>query len=361
MSELNTAIDEIAVPPPQKVKGNRITYSGDTGDVYRIWALNVFLTAITLGIYSFWGKTRLRRYVTGCFALANDHFEYTGTAKELLLGFLKVLPFFLLYIALSVFAGEVITGIYVIGIMFLIPVAIFMSLRYRLNRLTWRGIRGRLSGSAMSFGLLYWGRYLLNAVTLGYLIPASDMRLFEEVTKNTQIGSLRMSFKAKPSGKLIKTNIVTGIIAAVIYLVLIGGLGFVFGASLVAGMGLGSFVMAAIFFVVMIALIMGVRGYYQAQLRTEQLAALRLGDLRFRYLAKGADVAKLRIGNMCLLLFTLGLGKPLVVQRNMRFLAQFTLVGGDLDNVEMMQAAKDASNIGEGMDDVMGLDADLGI
>lgn len=366
MSEMNTALDQtIATPPPpaqpQKVKGNRITYAGDTGEVYRIWFLNAFLTTITLGIYSFWGKTRMRRYVTGCFSLAGDHFEYTGTAKELLMGFLKVLPFFLLYIALSIFAGEIATGIYVVAIMFLIPVAIFMSMRYRLNRLTWRGIRGRLGGSAMKFGLLYWGRYFLNFVTLGYLIPASDMRLFSEVTNNTQIGSLQMRFKAKPSAKLIKSNITTGIVALIIYAALIGGVGFVFIGSAAMGLGLGSLVMGWIFIAVMVALIMGVRGYYQAQLRTEQLSALRLGDLRFRYLAKGADVAKLRVGNLLLIMLTLGFGKPLVTQRNMRFLAKFTLIGGDLDNVEMLQAAKDASNIGEGMDDIMGLDADLGI
>lgn len=367
MSELNTAIDQSAVPPPpappsaQKVKGNRITYAGATGDVYRIWLLNAFLTTTTLGIYSFWGKTRLRRYITASFSLANDHFEYTGTAKELLMGFLKVLPFFLVYIALSIFAGEVITGIYALGIVFLIPVAIFMSMRYRLNRLTWRGIRGRLGGGAMKFGLLYWGRYLLNFFTLGYLVPASDMRLFSEVTNNTQFGSLQMRFKAKPSGQLIRTNIITGIVALVIYAIFIGGIGFVFIGSAALGLGAGSLLMGWIFIALMVSLIVGVRGYYQAQLRTEQLAALRLGDLRFRYLAKGADVARLRIGNLLLIMFTLGFGRPLVIQRNMHFLAKFTLVGGDLDNVEMLQAARDASNIGEGMDDIMGLDADLGI
>lgn len=365
MSEMNTQIDQtVATPPPappQKIKANRIRYTGETDAVYRIWLLNAFLTTITIGIYSFWGKTRMRRYVTGCFALASDHFEYTGTPKELLMGFLKVFPFVLLYIVLSIFAGDIITGIYVIGIAFLIPVAIFMSMRYRLNRLTWRGIRGRLGGSALKFSLLYWGRWILNTVTLGYLIPASDMRLFAEVTNNTQIGSLRMAFRARPSAKLIKLNIITGIAVAVLYAVMIGGFGLVFVGSAVAGMGFGAFFMVALFFGIMIALIMGVRGYYHAQLRTEQLAVLRLGDLRFRYLAKGADVAKLRIGNFLLTVFTIGFGRPLVIQRNMRFLAKFTLVGGDLDNVEMMQAAKDASNIGEGMDDVMGLDADLGI
>jgi len=366
MSELNIADDQSVAPPPppappssKKIKGNRITYSGDTAEVYGIWLLNALLTVLTLGIYSFWGKTRLRRYVTASFSLANDHFEYTGTARELLMGFLKVLPFAILYIVLSIYAGEEVTGVYALVIALLIPFAIYLSMRYRLNRLTWRGIRGRLQGNAVTFALLFWGRYFLNFVTLGYLIPASDMRMFAEVTNNATFGSLRMRFRAKPSGKLIRLNIVTGIIALVLYALLV--MGFWAILLLVEGSPLLALAASWLYISVMLGLMAATRGFYQAQLRKEQLDVLRLGDLRFRYLAKGMDVAKLRFGNFLLTLLTLGLGRPLVIQRNMCFLAQYILIGGDLDHLEMLQAARDTTNIGEGMDDLMGLDADLGI
>lgn len=42
---------------------HRIAYDGQTGQVYKIWLLNIVMNIFTLGIYSFWGKTRLRQYV----------------------------------------------------------------------------------------------------------------------------------------------------------------------------------------------------------------------------------------------------------------------------------------------------------
>src|SRR6218665_3885418 len=157
------------------VKANRFSYTGLLGDVYKIWLLNIFLTVITLGIYSFWGKTRMRRYVTGSFKLGGDHFEYTGTGKELFIGFLKVFPFFLLVsFSLQYLPPEAILAVY-LPLLYLIPVAIYMSTRYRLNRLTWRGIRGRLTGSAFRYGGFALWRMFLNMITLGILIPASDI------------------------------------------------------------------------------------------------------------------------------------------------------------------------------------------
>ena len=47
-----------------------------------------FLTIITLGIYRFWAKTKLRRYLWSVVEYDGDRFEYHGTAKELFLGFL---------------------------------------------------------------------------------------------------------------------------------------------------------------------------------------------------------------------------------------------------------------------------------
>lgn len=79
----------------QNAKINKISYDSRTGQVYKIWLLNLLMNIITLGIYNFLGKTRLRKYVTGSFSLHDDRFEYTGTGKELFFGFLKAIPFFL--------------------------------------------------------------------------------------------------------------------------------------------------------------------------------------------------------------------------------------------------------------------------
>ena len=57
------------------------------------------LALLTLGFYRFWAKTRIRRYLWGHLAFEDEDLEYTGTGRELFLGFLCVvvvvlIPFF---------------------------------------------------------------------------------------------------------------------------------------------------------------------------------------------------------------------------------------------------------------------------
>lgn len=161
----NNHAGDPTVPQPQTaaqtgrvaVKANRIEYSGLISSIFGIWFLNIFLTVITLGIYSFWGKTRMRKYLTSCFKVGGDHFEYTGTGKELFIGFLKVGPILMLiFIGMEFLPPLVQVGIFA-GFFYLIGVAIYMAMRYRLNRLTWRGIRGRLGAALSVLAVLLFG------------------------------------------------------------------------------------------------------------------------------------------------------------------------------------------------------------
>src|SRR5579862_8314606 len=61
------------------------------GAFFGLFYLNLLLTVLTLGIYRFWAKTKMRRLVWRHVIVAGEGFEYTGTGKELLIGFLKAL------------------------------------------------------------------------------------------------------------------------------------------------------------------------------------------------------------------------------------------------------------------------------
>ena len=52
---------------------------------------NLVLTVITLGIYRFWARTRLRRYFWSNITISGEPLEYTGTGRELFVGFLIAL------------------------------------------------------------------------------------------------------------------------------------------------------------------------------------------------------------------------------------------------------------------------------
>ncbi|MEQ1670813.1 MAG: DUF898 family protein, partial [Hyphomicrobium sp.] len=92
---------------------------------------------------------------------------YTGTGKELLLGFLivfgvVVIPVMLSGVAVSLlFAGSkealgLYQGVLYIAFFLLVGNAIYRAQRYRLSRTEWRGIRGGLDGSPGRYGWMYF-------------------------------------------------------------------------------------------------------------------------------------------------------------------------------------------------------------
>src|SRR5262245_26897471 len=75
--------------PPPLPRAHTLEYVGPTGTMFGIFYKNLFLTIFTLGIYRFWAKTRLRRFQWTNTRIDGEGFEYTGSGKELFLGFLK--------------------------------------------------------------------------------------------------------------------------------------------------------------------------------------------------------------------------------------------------------------------------------
>src|SRR5665811_898373 len=72
------------------------SYDGKLGPHYKIFLANLVLSIITLGIYHFWARRRIRRYLAANLVLNHDRFEYTGYGKELFWGSVKALIFLLI-------------------------------------------------------------------------------------------------------------------------------------------------------------------------------------------------------------------------------------------------------------------------
>ena len=186
----------------------RIDYLGGTGAVAGIALQNALLSLVTLGIYRFWAKTRLRRYFWGNTVFRGERLEYTGRGLELFLGFLVAIVILFALVFISEFAVDRVGGALSPGaaaiqvvqsliIVFLIFVAIFRARRYRLSRSQWRGIRGGQSGSAVTFALTALGWALVSALSLGLAYPVFRTRLMSYQMENTWFGSERFGFTGK--------------------------------------------------------------------------------------------------------------------------------------------------------------------
>ena len=144
-----------------------ITFDSKGDRLFGLGLVNGLLKILTLGIYSFWGKTEVRRRIWSFTRLNGEPLEYTGTGKELFLGFLIVFGAILLPVLLVGFAvvyafpgnktaiASYQAAVYIAFFM-LVGNAIYRAQRFRMSRTRWRGIRGSLEGRPAAYAWAYF-------------------------------------------------------------------------------------------------------------------------------------------------------------------------------------------------------------
>lgn len=199
--------------PPQDQGQAFLAYDGKGSRLFQLSLKMAGLSLLTAAIYRFWGKTRIRRYLWSSISIFGDRLEYTGTGKELFLGFLVALalliPLIVLlgtfqiylladwaqYEALVEYSAYAILG-------FLSGVAYYRARHYRFSRTRWRGIRFGQTGSAMEYAVRLVGYGAVALITLGIMRPLIDCGLQRYAVNNTWLGNARFSFDGK-TGDLI--------------------------------------------------------------------------------------------------------------------------------------------------------------
>jgi uncharacterized membrane protein YjgN (DUF898 family) len=188
--------------------GGIIRYTGQSSPFFKLAFITGLLTVITLGIYRFWAKTRLRKYIWSSVSAEGDAFEYTGTGLEKLLGFLIAIVFLAVYLAaiqlILTFAGlgivsaqdnelAVLASVYLsfFAVVPFLLFAIYRSRRYKLARTRFRGIRFGMESAAWGYAFRAIGHYLLTALTFGILLPRQTFYLEKFMTDRSYYGDAR--------------------------------------------------------------------------------------------------------------------------------------------------------------------------
>lgn len=204
------------------------------------------LTFLTLGIYRFWYRTALRRYYWHNTTLAGDGFEYTGTGKELFVGFLIALaiflPLYLVVTLIGIFGGQVLGPIMatILGSLIMpavVQMLIYRARRYRLTRTRYRGVKFHQSGSGVGYLLRTVKWLILTALTLGVLLPYFRRALERYKIENTWYGSAQGAFSAPVKPLMTSWLVLWGIGAGVLVLLAMIPLAEVAGSRILAGFG----------------------------------------------------------------------------------------------------------------------------
>jgi uncharacterized membrane protein YjgN (DUF898 family) len=187
------------------------------------------LMLVTLGIYRFWYKTNLRRYYWNNTRLLDDGFEYTGTGRELFVGFLIAIailaPIYIGVAIATLMLGEVMANVVsgVVGFVLipcLVQIAVYRARRYRLSRTRYRGIRFGQTGTGRAYLMYSISWLLLAAVTLGICVPQMRTALYRYRTNNTFFGTVQASFVGDSKPLMKRWLLVWG--AIVVSIVLFG-------------------------------------------------------------------------------------------------------------------------------------------
>lgn len=347
-------------------------FSGDWREFAPIAFTNLLLTIVTLGIYSFWARARERRYLWSRTRFIDDSLEWTGTGKELFLGYLLAVLLFGAPLAALQFVIQAlilrghgaIAGllflIFYLAIFWVVGVAIFRALRYRLSRTYWHGIRGGSDDQGFGYGVSHVWKTFVGSLALGLLVPWAMVSLWNQRWSMMSFGPHR--FESYGSAGPLMMRYLLYYLLPIIAFVGIAILASTASSAAMLGESpdeiQGSIIGLAIigyigFFVLLgfIALL-----YYAAYFR-EVVSNMTLGELEFAFTARTMDWFKLMLGNLALVVFTLGIGLIFVGYRNWSFFVRHMHAYGNIDPESLTQSATREPRQGEGLLDAFDVGA----
>jgi len=404
-------------PGADKGRWEKIQFTGRGGEYFKIWIVNVFLSILTLGIYSAWAKVRSWRYFYGNTWLDGSAFEYHASPVAILKGRLIAVAVLVLVLVLGQLSPLADVASFIV-LALLTPLVVWRSIIFTAKMSSYRNVRFGFSGKV---GPLY--RYLLLLPLLPILIAAGVIAMqyamgsidFSDMQGGAEGGpapagaaSLGITFgiailatylllpyiqkaitayylnghrygqgkfRAKlGAGKYYLIYLVLFGLSLLVYLLLVAlivGVYFMFNEQLSGVMqqaqaGASPAAAAVIVPLVIIPLVLiGIwfKAYLVTRLRNYSLSQIRLDKtIALRSRIRVNRLFWIQFSNVLLLIVTLGLAYPWTMIRVTRYKMQtlYAHVYGDLDQyVSQMQARQSA--LGEEMGEAFDLDLDLGI
>jgi uncharacterized membrane protein YjgN (DUF898 family) len=346
-----------------------LEFTGNGTEYFKIWIVNILLTIVTLGFYHPWARVRTSRYFFGNTHLDNSNFEYHATGKQLFIGFLISMGLLIIYLVLSQFS-PVLGAILAIAIFLASPWIIWRSIKFNLRMISYRNVRfgfdGSLKGSYVTF-LAYPMAMLIGfgiviAIVMGVLSQVlaggavvvagfmflffypAFLAMFNKISSNYLTngahfgqGSFTADLKFKPFFMIMLKGIGLGVLLAFLTLAIIGLLAYFtvgFGeithlaeqmSNVEAAVDPGAIMFVFIGLVYLLFIVLGiyVAAYLKARHRTYLFNETTLDNaINFDSALQADKLFGIHLGNLLMMIFTLGLAYPWAKVRAYRYLTE---------------------------------------
>ncbi len=302
----------------------RLKFHGNGSSLFGIFVINVLLTLLTLGIYYFWGKAKIRRYMHSQTELHNSRFSNHTTGGELCIGWIKAIILILTIVLISEIPSffwedmthEWITMLAFYGLLLFVflPLAIVGSLRFRLSRTSYQGIRLSFRGNSKTFFKRYYIGLLKTIFTLGLYYPYFETEIRQFLTNSIRFGTGRFGFTG--TGRALFWHFVLAVL-------------------------LTPFTLGLCWY------------WYWARKTRYYWSRTTFEGISFHSTVVGSCLLSLKVGNFILLVISLGLAWPWVAVRNNRFLCDYLVLSDPPDFSNIAQDFSDAGATGEGLSDYL--------
>ncbi len=366
MSDTSAPTPDQPSPDPATSDTNgRLRHDGLGGELFAIHVRNLSLAVLTLGIYRFWGKTLIRRYLWNHTRFMDEALEYTGTGRELFLGFIIVAAVLAVasvaYQLLDVIAlmilptlGVALNILLVLGILPLMGIALYRARRYRLSRTLWRGIRGAQTGSPGRYGLTYLAYWVLNVLSAGWTYPWMRMKLMRQIIDNSWFGDRR--FKIDGGSRELYGPF--AVAWAIVFLALVVAGSVILLAMFMARIEFEQIdqisptivvIMILPVLFVILSFIVGVTWYRSCEY-AYIVSSTRYEGLSFELDITFGSLLWLVVGNTLIRTFSFGLGTPFVLLRTARYACNRLTIRGEADFEAIRQSSEARPGFGEGLE-----------
>lgn len=355
----------------QTTQPTALTWSPPAGLIW-LSLVNTLFGVITLGIYHFWGRTEVRKRIWAAIRIEGEPLSYTGTGKELLIGFLFVfaivlIPALVIPLVFGALLGQAGLGlaqlIIYVGFIYLYGVAVYRALRYRLSRTRWRGIRGAMAGSSARYAWTSLWTALLVPFTLGWIYPWRAARLQRLLVDDMRFGDRPFSFNENP-GPLYGRFIALWILVIVALVGLGAGIGAIAathtiratlktkpqldpqGAAMSLALTLAFYLFALV-----------ITSWYRAGQFNHFAASTSFEGVPLKGTMTGIGVMGLTVTNFLLVLGSLGILAPVAQARAARYFLTSLSFDGPINFDAITQAAGEPKGSGEGLAQAFDFDA----
>ncbi|OLQ72336.1 hypothetical protein BIT28_11680 [Photobacterium proteolyticum] len=353
---------------------NQVRFYGRGREFFGIWIVNLLLSIVTLGVYSAWAKVRTKKYFYGNTDLAGDRFDYHAKPMQILKGRIVAMLGVIAWLVSNSFF-PVFSLVLFLAFMLVMPWLVHGNTRFDARVTSYRNVHfdfvGTLKGAYGVFlgwpllcylliGLCFFFTtsvgmsYPIGGVVLGLLTFVLGFVLYAWISAQVAsyfINGYRYGDRAF-SGEVelkvyIKTYLLGGLLGigiCVVWLIL----GVVFGgASLLAeldavgqisdqGPSIGMIVIMMATYAGMVLTMLVVMGFVQARLRNYLFGKIKSdGEPEYGLGSRMTTwgLVSLMVTNFLLTVVTLGFARPWVKVRTARYIADVTVVNGDLDKL----------------------------